>query len=545
MRALPGFSRAGRLVTAFRDNAMFYKDITQWMRNRTFGALFFGLLLVAEILTGFVIFASDDIANPGPVLFYGLYLTLVIYALLIAFQGNTLTNKEFGNRTFELFELSGMSLERMVSGKFLSMYYQFLFGFFCLVPFMFFSYIVGGLDFVEMALGVLLAVLLTVPLYLFSLAAALTSRFKQAGTVVKVIALFMVLPFVVSLLISVFSGHFLFQEIIKEFARVVNGAFGKDPIYLIVLLGIVFSYVQVCLLLFYLCCDNISRENDSREMAVKLLSFSLMLTWIAFVTLPSTMNPGGEIPEGLAAVPVFISILLLGMRAFYAPVAMPLIVRRRYERSRNPLTKLLFPIFKPGIQGGVISIIVISITTAALLAASIGNWDSATALLIQPAWFLVFPFIFFVNFKDVRQNYSLQRTLSLLAWVILGMLVLLVGAFAGGNYAARQSEGRMAMNVLLSPISSFPVMLSSGSSTLVAQPLFTFSGLVGMIIMWSHMRSAVRSARLEEQNAASASLQSSQHPNGPSAGTLAAPVTPDGTDALASEVPSADNSESL
>ncbi len=105
----------------FQDNAMFYKDITQWLRNRTFGSLFFGLLLLAEMLSLFIIAGSDEISEPGVAMFYILYMVLFIYALVIAFMGNGLTAREFVNRTFELYELSGMSLERMVGGKLLSM----------------------------------------------------------------------------------------------------------------------------------------------------------------------------------------------------------------------------------------------------------------------------------------------------------------------------------------------------------------------------------------------------------------------------------------
>lgn len=59
------------------------------------------------------------------------------------------------------------------------MIYQFAFGFFCLVPFMFFSYFLGGLDFFEMLMGTLLAWLLAVPLYLAALSGALIGRYKQ------------------------------------------------------------------------------------------------------------------------------------------------------------------------------------------------------------------------------------------------------------------------------------------------------------------------------------------------------------------------------
>ena len=37
-------------LSTFYDNAMLYKDVTQWMRNRTFATLFIGLLVVAELI---------------------------------------------------------------------------------------------------------------------------------------------------------------------------------------------------------------------------------------------------------------------------------------------------------------------------------------------------------------------------------------------------------------------------------------------------------------------------------------------------------------
>lgn len=57
------------IVAFFQDNAMFYKDITQWLRNKTFGSLFFGLLIIAEAISLLVIAGSDDISQPGVTMF--------------------------------------------------------------------------------------------------------------------------------------------------------------------------------------------------------------------------------------------------------------------------------------------------------------------------------------------------------------------------------------------------------------------------------------------------------------------------------------------
>jgi hypothetical protein len=68
-----------------------------------------------------------------------------------------------------------MSLEKMIRGKFLSMMAQFLFGFFCIVPFLFFSYLLGGLDFYTIWAVLILAAILVPPLFLFALTVALYS----------------------------------------------------------------------------------------------------------------------------------------------------------------------------------------------------------------------------------------------------------------------------------------------------------------------------------------------------------------------------------
>ena len=121
-------ARLRSFYLVFRDNAMVYKDVTQWLRNRSFLVLFFGLLALAEGVSGLIMSLGEEVPQPGNVTFVVLYVILGFYAFIIAVTGYTLAAKEFQNRTFELYELSGMSLERMVGGKLLSMICQFFFG---------------------------------------------------------------------------------------------------------------------------------------------------------------------------------------------------------------------------------------------------------------------------------------------------------------------------------------------------------------------------------------------------------------------------------
>lgn len=498
------------LVNFFGDNAMFYKDITQWMRNRTFASLFFGLLLVAEALSLFIIAGSDDISNPGVSMFYTLYLVLIIYALLIAFMGNGLTSREFVNRTFELFELSGMSLERMVGGKILSMLYQFFFGFFCLVPFMFFAYFLGGLDFIEMLVGVIIMGFLALPLYLMSLLSALTGRFKQIALLARLAAVFSLGMFTLFTIISFFTNQPIMQEFVRELTDFFKTMFsGSSEAILVFVVGAAI-YVQVCLLLFYFCCDSISRESDSREIPIKVLTGSLILCWMALFGYMIAMRGYEEGITYMVVVPVFLALLALGVRTFYNRATVPPIVVRRY-RDATGFRRLLYSMFRPGIEGSVrtLFLLILLAVAAGQFAVSMQfvtsihsdlaavEWWSGMSLLVQIPWFLAIPHIFFARARDMRYNYAGQRTITVAWWVVLGALVMIYLAWKrSGVYGYSLDSSSIldiALITLLSPLPSLSVVGSSDAGMQAFGGYLRLgAGAIGAILMWNHMRKTVR-----------------------------------------------------
>lgn len=490
--------RGGAIQAVFRDNAMFYKDITQWLRNRTFASLFFGLLILAEGLSLFVIFISSDMNEPGSTLFYTLYLVLLVYAMLIAYQGNSLTTREFSNQTFELFELSGMSLERMVGGKLLSMLYQFFFGFFCLVPFMFFAYIVGGLDFFEMIVGVVLAAFLALPLYLLALATALTARLKQVTLLVKLASLLFVVGFVFSMVMSTFANESVLRSMVRAITELVGRAAKGESVQIMALIAIVVMYVQACLLFFYLCCDNVSGENDSREIAVKVLMFTLIISWILLIFLPDAVTGGkyggiNRSDEYIVVVPAFLAIMSMGLRGFYSSTHMPLIVKRRYADAKGP-RQWFFWIFQPGIRGGFRSVMFVTGVSLLLFVTLTGDWTSRAAMLAQAPWFLAFPFFLFAGLGDIRSNPANQRTLVVTCWVILGTMVILGSAWTRSNlYSSGPSGWAVALAILISPLSSLSLV---GSADAVVEEMGKvarlMSGVLGVVLMYMHVREVIR-----------------------------------------------------
>ena len=80
-------NRIRSLVQIVGDNAMLYKDTTQWLRNQTFLGLFIlllGLAWGASVIVGMLPIPAGD---GGPAVFVFLAGMLGVYSLVLAFQG--------------------------------------------------------------------------------------------------------------------------------------------------------------------------------------------------------------------------------------------------------------------------------------------------------------------------------------------------------------------------------------------------------------------------------------------------------------------------
>jgi len=514
------------VIRFFQDNAMFYKDMTQWLRNRTFGSLFFGLLFVAEALSLFIIAGSQDITNPGVAMFYTLYSVLIIYAIVIAFMGNGLTSREFVNRTFELFELSGMSLERMIGGKLLSMLYQFFFGFFCLVPFMFFAYFLGGMDFIEMIVGVVAMALAVLPLYLMGLMSALMGRFRQVNVLTRIASGLLLTFLAITGLFSLFSSEPMMREMVRELTEFMKGMFAGDRDSLTVFSIAVFAYVQACLLLFYLCCNSIARETDSRQIPIKVLTTTLILTWMGLFCTGIAISGYSQGDMFQMTIPVFLVLLGMGLVTYYSPLKIPAIVARRY-RDRNVIIRGFYWLFQPGLVGAMRTLLfllflclaagtislqfatpAVSSTSSSISGSKVFGgtyelaqieWWSCASLLIQITWFLTIPYLFLVRSKKLLDNYPAQWALVMACWVLLGVLVFIYNAWVYPNNAAITAD-KMILGALLSPLSSMVISEAQQARGGDVDMYVRFAtGLIGIGAMLFHLAAVTRPPQTVQQ----------------------------------------------
>lgn len=479
--------RPHAILADITDNAMLYKDITQWLRNRTFLFLFFGLLAVAEIIIAFVVLAPPDEESVGAISFGFLAGVLSVYAVIIAFLGHNLTAREFFHQTFELYELSGMSLEKMVWGKLLSMLTQFFFGFFCVVPFMFVSFTLGGLDFYRVLATAILTAIAVLPMYLLALFLALLSKSKQLSGVLRVGALIFVF-----ILIPYFGGFFYFEMVgmrggtgLVDFFKLLlmldQDALATASIFLM-------FYTQICLLLFYACCNAISPSTDSRATAIHFLVFLLTLSYLGLMWFDVVNKLYVSDSTGYVYyIPLMIPYLIMGLGSFYNRLDVPVMAAKRRRAARFPLTRLVYALFHPGAKGACQTLVLIYalFPLSWVVVSKVGmnvpmEFHEAAGLAMQLPFFLAFPGILLVLNRNTGRNIAGVRTAVLAWWVILGfplMIMVLMSDFQRRSVITLGGVAIQGFAILLSPLSAIFVQ---GEGWLLMRVVLGVAGLIAL-----------------------------------------------------------------
>lgn len=500
-------TRLGDLrLAGLADNAMLFKDLTQWLRNRTFLFLFFGLLAVAEVILLSALTLPGENEDAGMMVFTLLAMVLFVYTIIIGFLGHNLTAREFLSQTFELYELSGMSLERMAGGKLVSMLAQFLFGFFCLVPFMFVAFLLGGLDFYLVLSTCLFLVLLAIPLYLLALFMALLSKRRQVSSVLRWIALvfgLLLLPWWGGLtyigLVGIGPGGDL-VDFVKSLLALDGDAIRTALIFLV-------FYIQICLLVFYGCCHAISPSTDSRATSIQLVFVLLTASYLGLWCAWAGTGHVWDDVSYLVFLPPTLLSLIVGLVTFYGRPDVPAMAAERRRRARFPLSRLVYACFHTGNKGALKTLaIFFGLCVAAygfLLfvksrpgVTSIGSYglelDHAASIALQVPFFLGVPAWPLILTRRFNRNLAAVRTAVFGIWVVLGIplmivtLVMMEAAPFSGD-----TESHLALQILAVVASPFSSMAAQ-SITMI--PVRDLLGVVGLLAMVAFVRAHTRSA---------------------------------------------------
>ncbi|MBN1901548.1 hypothetical protein JW926_09530 [Candidatus Sumerlaeota bacterium] len=446
------------------ENAMLFKDITQWIRNKTFLALFLSLLFGAGAISFFFVPVSGDAAQLGVIAFSIFTIILFIYTLVIAGMGFNLTSREFANKTFELYELSGMSLERMILGKLLSLLTQFLFGYFCIVPFMFFAYFLGGLDFISIFGASFLMILFSVPLYLFILLLSLSSKSVKIGLIGRIFVGIVLLYMGFGLL----SLIFIPRSPLSGVSDFIKSLLTFDLEALKIALVFFIFYIQLCFLLFYICCNFISSTNDSRELQIKLLLFTLFLSWLlVFHALYRNAIRGSDAEIFLLVyIPVYLMLFLLGALFYYHAFHPPLIIRNRQKEARG-FRRFLYHLFLPGARGTHRLILYMLLITALsvffhYVGFKTGKNDPrlllhAGSYCLQVPFFLAVPGGLFLCIRSLQNSNKTMKALVITWWVLSGVFLMIVyGIMESSGYWRDSPLSNLVqfLSLVLSPVST-------------------------------------------------------------------------------------------
>lgn len=477
------------------DNAMLYKDVTQWLRRRTFASLFFGLLGAAEVTSLMVAMMDLDQGESGPAVFTFLLMILCLYLLTLAFMAHNLFRAEFRDRTFELFEAAGMSLEKMIAGKLVSAQVEFFFGFFAIVPFALFGYLLGGLDFLGAFASLFLLFAAAPPLFLLLLFLAALTRNKRLVRAVNLIigigVFLCIFPGTV-IVIEIFFDHGAPYTDIAEAAKLL--LIGSADAWQV--FGFAAAlYVCACSLLFYLCCHAISPVTDSRESPVKALvffTFALSMTVSLVVT-------GGLVPDEWVFTllwSLYLTVLVMGLGLGLNRRDPPLMARRRMEEARGTYLRCHYWLFRAGAGGTlrtVCLLYVVYLVWAAIAYVAAGKAISVETLTyiampLSATFYLAFPTILLARLGAARRDINFLRS-GLIAWWIASGIVLTIalGSASSGfdRYSTLLSYILAFVAFFASPISTIFAVIDSSSPVREAAPVLRIvMGLIGLFLLW-------------------------------------------------------------
>jgi hypothetical protein len=492
-----------RLFLSFRDNAMLYKDITQWLRNKTFFMLFLGVLLLSESLSVLLSITPMAEGVAGVTIFASLLALLSLYALAIAFLGYGTTVREIESKTFELYELSGLSLEKMVLGKWFSMICQFYFGFFCIVPFIMFSFVLGGVDFYNLVTSMIIVSLYYAPFFLLViLLSLLVYKRKVAGVLRGLFHLVLFIPSLYFTLILFFTTQTRQSGgPIASLSTTLNHLLQLQWSTVLHVFFFFFFYGLLCCLLFFYCCQTICPRIDSRATVCQFLTFLFTGSYLAYYTAVIYVTPGPSNYFGSMYMPVFLLLMLTGFVHFYSDTQIPCMAKKRRASARR-LSWFYF-MFEPTAHGYFRTLslmyILLLLFTAALYFLHTDSLSfiptdinatrfiSNSSLALQVPYFLAIPASFLLHVPFFKNNTRRIRTSIFWWWFGLGVTLcffISANTYNAGYQSSLPHIVFLFLSVMISPLSSFFADIDCTIPADIAT-LRIALGIFGIIMMYT------------------------------------------------------------
>ncbi len=438
----------------FSENPMIYKDLAQWFQRKTFAVhyiLFFGVCQLIFSIGYFISLADDTIGPIGQGLAGILAATLVGIAYVLSGQSFMLIRSEMQSRTMELFLMSGLSLERIILGRWITVLFQFLLCGVVLLPFMFGSIFFGGVDPFSVVSSIILTVIIILILSMYAILAAVLTQNKH----VKFLLAATTFGVLFGLTIFCFMtwGMFLADEsenAISGIAYLIRVSFEADWDAISILLFIAVVITEILLFMFYAACHAIRPSSDTRARHLQLSAFLILLTYLGvflFFLFESSFDD--DVLVGFSTILFFI-LLAVGLVSLFGPEQRPMMDIAR-DRRRGALKKLIMSPTGHDISGssrfGLLVITVCSLFAFCVNMSGVnsGDYTFAGVTMLAP-WYLIFPGFLLRFHKKLKTNYAALRVILVAWWVFSGIFFSIISSIF-----FRNSEPLNILAALITP----------------------------------------------------------------------------------------------
>jgi hypothetical protein len=411
-------------------NAIVVKEVRQSLKSRQFVGTFILLLLVAWGGSVFGVSMSGDSIEYGSSAqgFFILFFLILCAAslLIVPYAAYRSIVEERAENTLELVQITALSPRQIVWGKSLNALVQVLVYFSAITPFIAFTSLLPGFDFVRTAfdLGMLLAVSFFFSSVALAIGAQTKTKMSQSFGSLGVI-------------VMAFLGMVAYANFVLAAAFILP--MGDAQFWWGVGIA-VFLLVTSSFLCQQGAIAQLTFESDNRSSGIRLtVTIQWLVSWLAI--LASVAFFGGA-HSSLMFTMVLLTTIFITLCGLYV-IAEPEGLSRRVARGlpRSRWMRLIWVPFLPGGTRGLVfglvslavmtalalvTVVVDSRTGASPLESTSKEWSAAATLVCYGVIYLGVGAFLTRLFRRVMTNFSPGHLLALL---VLGNLLLIVLEF--------------------------------------------------------------------------------------------------------------------
>ncbi|HXY36882.1 MAG TPA: hypothetical protein VEI07_21825 [Planctomycetaceae bacterium] len=483
----------GRLETVGDHcNAIVVKEVRQALKSRQFVGTFVLLLLVAwggSIFGVSMVGDSIEYGSSAEGFFVLFFMILCVASLVIVpYAAYRSIVEERAENTLELVQITALSPRQIVWGKSLSALVQVLVYFSAITPFIAFTSLIPGFDFVHTAfdLGALLVVAFVFSSVALAIGAQTKNKISQSFGSLGVIVLSLI-------------GMAIFAQLSFTMGYIVSLA--EPAVWWAIAIG-VFLAISTAFLCQQIAIAQLTFESDNRSSGIRLtVTGQWLIAWLAVLVFVAVFSRG---PSGTDFFGIIVlTTIFITVAALYV-IAEPEGISRRVARGL-PRTRRMRMLWVPFLPGGTRGLIfgLTSLALMAVVAVLAMSWDSrtgshfsstsnefsASAVLIAYAVIYMGAGAWLTRlFRRVMANFSPGHLLALL---LLGTLLLIVLETLWHFLSSTHVRDFEPIDVV-NPVITVGVVYDNKTSAGLAGIEAAIAAVLALVINWRAMFRAAR-----------------------------------------------------